>query len=138
MKTSIDKAAGGGWVVTVSKVLPCQFEKSGFRTHLLEHCFDLKAEAEEFDRAAKTVGVVNGGFGGLFLTSDAHKCEHKGCGQWLGSDYFSDDRCNSNRGAGLVLCEKHADKLAALDDAAYTKLVDSGTLVAGGRGHFKA
>ena len=87
MKTSIDKAAGGGWVVTVSKVLPCQYERSGVRTHLLERCFDTKAQAEEFERAAKAIGVVDGGFGGLFLTSDAHKCEHKGCSAWLGNDY---------------------------------------------------
>jgi hypothetical protein len=138
MKTSIDKAAGGGWVVTVSKVLPCKHEASGVRTHLLERCFNTKAEAEEFERAVQAVGVVDGGFGGLFLTSDVHKCEHKGCSAWLGNNYFSDDRCNSNRGAGLVLCEKHADKLAKLDDAAYTKLVEDGTLLAGGRGYFKA
>ena len=137
MNISIDKAAGGGWVVTVSKVLPCKHEASGVRTHCLERSFDTKAEAEDFERAAKAVGVVDGGFGGLFLTADATKCEHKGCSAWLGNDYFSDDRCNTNGGVGLVLCEKHADKLAKLDDSAYTALVQAGTLIAW-RGHFRA
>jgi predicted SprT family Zn-dependent metalloprotease len=45
-------------------------------------------------------------------------CE--GCGKSAGANYYSDERCNTNRGKGLVLCSKCAASLAKLSDAEYS------------------
>lgn len=38
------------------------------------------------------------------------------------SDYYSDERCNSNGGFGVVLCKRCAVKLEKLSDAEYSAL----------------
>jgi hypothetical protein len=101
--------------------------------------FSRRAEAEAFAAAARAVGTAVS-CGRLVLLQGAQRCECRGCSAWLGdSHYYSDDRCNGadNGGAGLVLCEEHAEALATLDDATYTARVRAGAIRAGGRGHFR-